>query len=348
MEPTERFESEPTMFPSNARTDSARKEGFRPVADRESYVDVPGMLVLFDRQSPVLHIVESLLYSGTQPPDSIQPLFSAIANPHARYWHESVVATWALGRMELNAQERDAAAVMLLEILKNNSARTVGQSIWLGLNWSFWSMLAVSFLWMVIDASGEFPLAEVVVNLTLLASFVLVPIAIATGGTLSKHCEAQRAAAAETLGRLKAVSAIHPLAENFEDENVKVREASALALRHILPTLTYEDYGKFDSPTIHSLGRLLSSSDVMLAFTVLEALEKIGTGAAIPYVSRVVKSGASPLLRDTARRVLTVLEERKRSKAYAEQLGRPSSSTPDPADELLRPNSAEDSNGNAS
>lgn len=338
MEPTETYSSEiPTAFPSQNQTQKVR-EGFRPVADRESYVDVPGLLVQFNRQSPVLHIVESLLYSNSQPPDSIQPLFSALANQQPRYWHERVVAAWALGRMQLTAQEHDAAASMLLGILAEDDSQTVAHSVWVGLNWSVWTVLSASMLMAAVSLIDQDAIFQFVGGTALCASIFTVPIAVHSGRNHTRRNHVQRAAAAEALGRLHSVASLEALADALFEDSVKVSEAAALALRLILPELTVQDYGKFEPSTMHALGRVLDSSDLLLVFTALEALEKVGTPASIPYVARVARAGQTPMVKDLAQRVLKTLEGRKRHQGDAEQLGRPVESAPEPAvAELLRP-----------
>jgi len=323
MEPTESFSPElPPAFPTQNKTQQV-KEGFRPVADRESYVDVPGLLVQFDRQSPVLHIVESLLYSNSQPPDSIQPLFSALANYQPRYWHERVVSAWALGRMQLNEQEHDAAASMLLGILAEDDSQTMAHSIWVGLNWSVWTVLSASMLMAAVNLIDQEAIFAFVGGTALCASTLTVPIAIHAGRNRTRRNHIQRAAAAEALGRLRSVASLEALADALFDDSIKVRESAALALRLILPELSSSDYGRFEPSTIHALGRVLDTSDVLLVFTTLEALEKIGTPAGMPYVSRIAKTGQTPMVRELAQRVLTTLEGRKRRQGDAEQLGRP-------------------------
>ncbi len=284
---------------------------------------MPGLLVKFDRQSPVLHIVESLLYSNSQPPDSIQPLFSALANYQPRYWHERVVAAWALGRMHLNEQEHDAAASMLLGILAEDDSQTMAHSVWVGLNWSLWTVLSASMLMAAANLIDQEIIFQFVGATAMCASTLTVPIAIHAGRNRTRRNHIQRAAAAEALGRLRSIASLEALADALFDDSIKVRESAALALRLILPDLGPRDYGKFEPSAVHALGRVLDTSDVLLVFTALEAIEKIGTPAAMPYVSRIVKTGQTPMVRDLAQRVLMTLEGRKRRQGDAEQLGRP-------------------------
>jgi hypothetical protein len=285
----------------------------------------------------VLHIVESLLYSNSQPPDSIQPLFSALANQQPRYWHERVVAAWALGRMQLNPQEHDAAASMLLGILAEDDSQTMAHSVWVGLNWSVWTVLSASMLMAAVNLIDQEAIFQFVGATALCASTLTVPIAMHAGRNRTKRNHVQRAAAAEALGRLRSVASLEALADALFDDSIKVRESAALALRLILPELESSDYGKFDPSAIHALGRVLDTSDVLLIFTALEALEKVGTPAAMPYVSRIVKTGQTTMLRDLAQRVYGTLESRKRRLGDAEQLGRPVIvSMEAPKQELLR------------
>jgi hypothetical protein len=171
----------------------------------------------------------------------------------------------------------------------------------------------------------------------LCASTLTVPIAIHAGRNRTKRNHIQRAAAAEALGRLRSTASLEALADALFDDSIKVRESAAMSLRLILPELGPGDYGKFEPSAIHALGRVLDTTDVLLVFTTLEAIEKIGTPAAMPYVSRIAKTGQTAMLRELAQRVLSTLEGRKRRQGDVEQLGRPVVATIEPPKhELLR------------
>jgi hypothetical protein len=156
-----------------------------------------------------------------------------------------------------------------------------------------------------------------------LASVLTIPLCLVYGRLTNSHSDLLQAASAESLGRLHVVESIGPLAQKLFEPSVTVREAAAFALMQILPRLTDADCGSLDQHAINRLADALNHPNALLVFKILEALEKVGTGSALPAVERLSREGKTRQLQETARRVSIVLEERQRREREARHLMRP-------------------------
>jgi hypothetical protein len=304
-------------------------ERFSNAASSDSYVEVGNLLTQFHRSSPVRSIAEGLLGNTYRPDTSTVPLFSALANNSSHHWREQVVAAWALARVPLDSQERDAAAGMLLDTLERDDTETLWERFLHGLLWGYGTMLPLCLIWSIlicregnnIEWADVFP--QMLFALGSLASVLTVPICLVYGRLNNRHNDSLRAAAAESLGRLHVFESIGPLAARLFDSSTAVGEASACALMEILPRLAEEDYGAIDHQSVSRLAEALCHPNTLLVFKVLEALKKVGTGHTLPAVERVVREGKTRQLQETAKQVATVLEDRRRREREARHLMRP-------------------------
>jgi hypothetical protein len=289
------------------------------------------LLTQFPRPSPVRSIAESLLGNSLQPDTCVRPLFSALESGPSRNWREKVVAAWALARVPLDTVERDAAGAMLLETLERDDDDTLWERFLRGLLWGYGTMLPLCLAWSVLLCSigGNLVWADVFPQMLLaigsVASIVTIPVCVVYGGLNNNHVDALRAAAAESLGRMRVVDSIGPLAERLFDRSPAVREAAASALMELLPDLEEADYGTIDQRSLARLAEALDHWNTLLVFKILDALKMVGTGAALAAVERVSREGKTRLLKDTAREVAAVLEDRRRREHEAAHLMRPTS-----------------------
>jgi len=303
----------------------------------DSYIEIGNLLTQFHRTSPVRTIAEGVLGNTIQPGTPTLPLFNALANPSPRHWREQVVAAWALARVPLDEQERDAAAGMLLETLDRDEDDTLWERILRGLLWGYGTMLPLCLLWsLMIARAGESEWADVFPQMLFvmgsLASVLTIPLCLVYGRLTNSHSDLLQAASAESLGRLHVVESIGPLAQKLFEPSVTVREASAFALMQILPKLTEADCGSLDQHAINRLADALNHPNTLLVFKILEALEKVGTGTALPAVERLAREGKTRQLQDSARKVTVILEDRQRREREARHLMRATSGPDDNLD----------------
>ncbi len=317
-------------------------ERYANARSADSYIEVGNLLTQFRRASPVRSIAESLLGNTYQPSTSTLPLFSARANSSSYHWREQVVSAWALARVPLDGQERDAAAGMLLETLERDEEETLWERFLRGLLWGYGTMLPLCLLGsLFICRSGDniewadvFP--QMLFLMGSLASVLTIPICVVYGRLNSGHNDMLRAASAESLGRLRVLESIGPLAEKLFDPSITVREAAAFALLQILPKLEDADRGTIDQQSVAHLAEALSHPNTLLVFKILEALHKVGNGSTLPAVERVAREGKTRQLQETAKQVAAVLEERRRKEREARHLMRPTSSPDQQTDGLMR------------
>jgi hypothetical protein len=304
-------------------------ERFSNANATDSYVEVGSLLTQFHRSSPVRSIAEGLLGNTLRQDTSTVPLFGALANSSSHHWREQVVAAWALARVPLDSQERDAAAGMLLDTLERDDTETVWERFLHGLLWGYGTMLPLCLIWSILicRSGGNIEWADVFPQMLFalgsMASVLTVPICLIYGRLNNGHNDYLRAAAAESLGRLHVFESIGPLAAKLFDSSTAVSETSACALMEILPRLAEEDYGAIDHQSVSRLAEALGHPNTLLVFKVLEALKKVGTGHTLPAVERLVREGKTRQLQETARQVAAVLEDRRRREREARHLMRP-------------------------
>ncbi len=107
-------------------------------------------------------------------------------------------------------------------------------------------------------------------------------------------------------------------------------------LKRLLWTVTPADAGSL-SVAGDRLSDGLRTSEPDLTRAVLYAIEQIGSSRHIAPVRHLIRWSAVPELRDAARRILPVLEERLRAERTADTLVRAGEAPPDSAGTLLRP-----------
>src|SRR5579871_2578240 len=223
-----------------------------------SHVDIRTLLGQVSAQSPVGHIVDSIRNRTYRPLDDVHALFSALAHPGRRVWQEQVLAAWALGQVELGAQERAAAIEMLIEVLQDSKGRTLTQQLQRGFGWSFGGVFPLCLIWSSMVAShGEEDWFGIFLQMMFvlggIASLVTVPISLGQGQRRTSQNDQLRVASAETLGRLGAKESIGVLALAINDRSEAVREAASSALHGLLPLLNQSDFGNLNERDMRAL-----------------------------------------------------------------------------------------------
>lgn len=144
----------------------------------------------------------------------------------------------------------------------------------------WWEVLGFSIFW-----GGGSILAG-----TFLFSPLLFPLSIVWD---NNHLNRVRAECARSLEVLRQAESISVLASTIFDSSPQVRKASFEALSSVLPTLESSDYGQFDGSITMLLCKLLKDSDEHFVVQVMEALGKVGSGKAVPHVTRLAEKSYS-------------------------------------------------------
>lgn len=293
---------------------------------------------------PIRQAAESFLAAPAAPlePTSFTLLFRALTNPEARHWRERMIAAWALCRATLTPQQARNIANTLLDILNDQlpgdtrEERQQGYYRWL---W-YGTLPALTFFVVMIFVRalpGEENLLFGAAMGTLLvaaASALRAVIGMARLDLDDWRINRVRVAAVEGLGLLQMPETVGALAFALGDLNLRLRAAAEAALFDTLPRLTFDHYGSLDRQAVPNLCRVLSHPRQELVVRVLEALEKVGDGRALPFVQRLDDRPADTAFRELAARVLTTLQERKRLEDDRRMLLRGSTS-PNAAPSLL-------------
>ena len=333
------------------------KAAAAPSAGAPDVGEIEQMLPGIRQRAPVLGVASALIQGRTQPLDGMQPVFTALANRSPRLWRERVVAAWLMGHIPLTPNERDAGISMLLDALEDNETAALRRRR----RRALFILAVCSLILSPIVSIGGPPepvrdLAELVAR-SLAACVALAPFFIIAVSLSARRHRARvatlRAAAARALGRLQAVEGIGALAGALSKYGVResfalfdtrtgheVNEAAAMALHEALPAVTAEHYGTLGAQTLTNLGHALTYPDTSLAYRVLHAIEKAGTGSAIPIVEKAMREGRTTRLRDLAADVLETLRDRHQREEEARALLRGSAAPPPSHDTLLRPGRA--------
>ena len=288
--------------------------------------------------SATKRIALSTLSSLTAKPqgEAIQPLIGVLADPSLRRWKEREMAAWALGRSSLNDEEKDAAAAALMDVVENAAT----ENPWRRASRYLIHDMAVGFCFVMYMAMRDpwFFIRMPFIPALLMSSVSFLPISLPLSWLYEKTLnDRARVAAAVALCNLAIPETLGALAGALRDRNRALRVAAADALHQVLPTITADDFGKFGSQTITNLALALKYPDGRLVFKLLEALEKVGTGLAVPHVERLARSGRTTKVRDAAGRVVDILRARQHRENQSDRLLRSATSPADPSEVLLRP-----------
>lgn len=307
----------------------------------QSYLDVERMLIDV-RPSPLRHLIEVILGGSPQTHVSHAPLFTALAATPASRWKERVLAAWAMGRVKLSREERDAAENMLMEVVVPEEPDTFLDRLLRGFSWAYGMMFPVSLVGAIVlsrfgsEMDWGVAFIQLLVMLGTFSSLFTIPYCFWWGREETIHLNFLRAAAAESLGKLHIYGSIGALAKGVYDDNALVQETSTAALMELLPKITEDHRNELNDSAMNGLGELLSHSNSLLVIQTLEAIEVVGTGKLIPFIEHTIQYGSGYGLKEKAKRVLKVLESRRKNEIESSQLMRAAIAPDNEQDLLLR------------
>ncbi len=269
-------------------------------------------------------------------------LHEIIQDKNQYLWREQIVAVWALGKADLEEDQRKSASQALAYLLDHNGkthgqwfADSLAQAIWqimrlgiLGVTCCFICFI-IALMIAAFDLNPDktmlIPFAYVgVISIALTIVVPCISVISQTHTTRKIHLEAARALG--NLGQAEGVSALLRASQNA----VFLQKVGQEALMRTLSSLTFEEhYGALGSDVVPNLCALLNgrshsgaSSVVDWKFALIGALGQVGDARAIHQIMQVLQenspdAGGSPLLFQKAERVLDVL--RKRAARETEQ-----------------------------
>lgn len=304
--------------------------------------------------SPVREIVADI--AARRPLPSLQPLIGALMTLAPKRWKQKAVLARAIGQADAGERDREVAASVLCGVLENRPQEKFGTRLLRGLGWACLFIIPLQPVnWLVMYLLTIIPPADYnIAPYTLLQyieyvlsglvrylqwpSLVALPaLSLCWDRVRYRRANCVRDAAARALGHLGVPDSVPTLARALSDRDHGVRQSAAAALEETLPALTSEHYGLLDAQAVTNLGRALQEGEEALTARLLEALEKVGTSQAIPFVERETAKGPTQAIRDQASRVLAVLEERRKLDRQRETLLRPATAPDAPSEVLLRP-----------
>lgn len=272
--------------------------GVPPVSPQEA-ARVRGWLRWRLRNDRLTRIVEALLDEREPPPEAVEVALQSLTSGSALGWRAKCMAAWSLGRLPLRPEHH----LRVLEALAGASVKPGRLPAWACCASCAYlpaSPLILSYFWI-------------------------------QGGWVDRvRVEALRA-----LGMRGAPGGLPAVLEAFANSSGQVRRASIEAMLRLLPRLSAAHYGTFGADVTAKLVGLLGYEDA-LAGAALHALGAVGHGSAAKAVAQRLERLPPGDLRETALRVLPVLEERLRRENEARTLLRPSAAPLQP-ETLLRP-----------
>jgi hypothetical protein len=149
----------------------------------------------------------------------------------------------------------------------------------------------------------------------------------------------------EALAACREIRAVGGLLDCVNCSNRRVGNAVQATLLDLLPRLTEEHSGSLETRHREVLNTLLYGRSRALALAALSALEQVGDGTALPYLTSIAAGKGMPrTLRDSqsdaqrrARHTVETIRQRIEMQNRANVLLRPSQDPGTPSGQLLRP-----------
>lgn len=287
-------------------------------------------------------------------------MIGGLCSPAPSLWRERMLCAWLLGHSPLTPSQQAEAARELGRVTRNRHVSQAEQlrghlqvSLWRTLPVSALGAVAITIQMMAAPITNKLVADATLFEYMSAVLFVafLIPVFIVLfglGGVLNVHrANRVRMAAVLAMGRLRSPEAVGALARATLDVSPGIRSVAEESLRQCLPEITPDHYARLDADTVPALCRLLNvkkerlfanhAHTEQLVLDALAALGKIGDGSAVRSVESVAENGWTQSVRDAARQILPVLQERQKQENNPRLLLRGSAPPQTPGDQLLRP-----------
>ncbi len=295
--------------------------------------------------SPARLAALDVIHNGNT--DLLTRLTALLLTSDSKNTAERQTAAWVLGMATMSPDQRDAAISTLIQVLESQPTSQIIKKHLKNTAWITMGLSTFLVIWINLTSSylREPSIIIWIQMFLILFTFFCATFVPARVYWDRKNSTSVKSMAIWSLGKWKSVDSLGTLAECLWDTNLGVRTAAAEALHELLPTVSSEHYGILGATSIVNLARALFHNDTQLVMKILDALDKIGTSHAIPFVTTVTQRGRTARIKDAAHSVLTTLEQRQRQESSKDRLLRPSTSHAS-AENLLRPVTATETDPN--
>src|SRR5258706_11353885 len=163
--------------------------------------------------------------TGKPQGETIQPLIGVLGDPSLRKWKEREMAAWTLGRTSLNADEKDAAAATLMDVLESAANENIWRQLGRILAIDIVAAFAMILFWRMLNPWSFWgqPFSFVFFRFSIMFLPVTVPLCLLGQKSLNDRA---RIASAVALGNLAIPETVGALAGALRDRNRAIRVAS--------------------------------------------------------------------------------------------------------------------------
>ncbi len=306
------------------------------------------------------------------PPASLQPIQKSFSRNFAARWREKEVALAYLSKAHLTDEQKKEAVSFLSKFLLKSTRKRITRLGWnlfllegtilgsLGLfsmnrvsgvvknpitaigDWwdhTWIRLIAPVMNWIDTLSNTTDSLAFWVVFIGLIGIpfVVFLPITLLCMAWDAFKLKRTQGDTLDTLGVLEEVSAIPAVAEYASKRSASLREKASAALIKLYGHLTPEHLGTFPAQTVPNLCNTLSRGDIAFLLQTLHALELIGDVRAVPALKQLAEKHESVEVRETAQRLIYILEAREEGTVQKMSLLRASRAPKEASEHLLRP-----------
>ena len=305
------------------------------------------------------------------PPASLAPIQKSFSRNFAARWREKEVALAYLSKANLTDEQKKEAVSFLSKFLQTTTRKRITRLGW-NLFWLEGTILGSLVLFSMDRVSGvlKSPITAIgdwwehtwirliapvmnwidtlinttdslafgMVSVALIIPFVIfLPLTLTYMAWDAFKLKRVQGDTLDTLGVLEEVSAIPVVAEYASKGSKTLRERAALALTKLYPRLTPEHLGTLSAQTVPNLCKTLSGGESNFVLATLHALELIGDVRAVPALKQLAEKQESVEVRETAQRLIYILEAREEGTVQKMSLLRASHAPKEASEHLLRP-----------
>jgi len=310
------------------------------------------------------------------PPASLAPIQKSFSRSFAARWRENEVALAYLSKANLTDEQKKEAVSFLSKFLQTTTRKRITRLGW-NLFWlegtilgslvlfsmdrvsgvvknpitaigDWWEhtwvrLIAPVMNWIDTPINTTDSLAFWMVSVALIIPFVIfLPLTLTYMAWDAFKLKRVQADTLDTLGGLGEVSAIPAVAEYASKGTVQVgkyslRNRARASLLKLYPHLTPKHLGTFPAQTVPNLCNALSRGDSAFLLQTLHVLELIGDVRAVPALKQLAEKHESVEVRETAQRLIYILEAREEGTVQKMSLLRASHAPKEASEHLLRP-----------
>lgn len=273
-------------------------------------------------------------------PQNLQPVRKALFQPSLLRRTEREVASWLIAHAAWSEEQQEKLSEALSQDLER--ALKAGKPLWIAGRWVGGSLLTSQLLLLsvLLFLPGSDPFRDVweylsatfVITLNLLLVGVSFCFPIAVMGMVHKLRALRPAIAA--LGKVGRADSLAILCR--AGQRGTLRDAVTAALADVTARLTPADYATLSLKTMSALCQALTGISPPVTRVILRTLTVVGDGRAVRAVKYLAQSAVHPDIRESAARLLPLLQQRAQESKASAQLLRASGAPEESGRTLLR------------